>query len=1120
MAPTGIMLLKDGRTALFGQTGSTPMKGIPEKASKSVRKTMTDCAVWMSVTADGGDSWSEPRIVAELPGKYFCEPFCVRSRDGAKLALVLREQTHLGASMVCFSSDEGKTWSRPQDTPWGLTGDRHEGVCLSDGRLFIAFRDKAPGSSMCGQYVAWVGTWEDLEKCRPGQYRIHLLRHYPDSRRGWSWGDCGYGGVHELADGTIVCTTYLKNAPDDRRHSVMSTRLKIKEMDDLALVERTKAKTRLIVPRIRPFTVTPAAEPEAREADDMPLIDISGDAMRQTIIDDGTESVYKGHIYSTLGPDGQTVYAMYTSGDDHESAGAGPFAKSSDAGRTWKRLDKNLPQWFKREHLHSPILRSLKRPDGSTRFVVFSRDATNSIVTLVSDDLGASWRKGPGVKVTACMGPTGLIALKDGRTALFGQTGRIPRELRKSKSGEQKIWMSVTADGGDSWSVPRIIAAMDGKDFCEPFCVRSPDGRSLALILREQTHEGRSKVCFSRDEGETWGSPVDTPWGLTGDRHEGTLLSDGRLFIAFRDMAIGSATAGQYVAWVGTWEDLEKCRPGQYRVKLLHHYADTRRKWSWYDCGYGGVHQLADGTIVCVTYLKNAPDVRRHSVMSTRLKIDETDELWKRAARYYPQPAALSLALPCAATKVLPEYDVVVCGGGPAGIGASIAAARSGLKTLLLELNGCVGGTSTSGALPFWLGAYRDSIPYKRMLAENIPYSALKREKRAVGGIFDELMSQIRDADRGVGPGVMGQSAKYPGLDRLGCHDEFTFDIEIGKRVMEQAILAAGVEIRYYARVVDAKRSGDRVEGVAFEDKSGRQYVPAKVVIDCTGDADVVAAAGFATYKGDRATGQMTGAGIVAHMEGIDSAALEKYLNEGNDPRFRPIIAKALKENPGADWPERLIIFPMVQEGVFMVNGGQSFYGYDGTDGKSMTELTIRARKRAEALVDLFRRYLPGGKNCRLRLTAPYPGVRETRRIEAERQLTEQDLMEGTEFPDVIALAGRHFDLARPNAKVVAGSEQIGVQTFGDKKVKKGVTAIPYRALLPKGADNLIVAGRCIGADGQAMGPCRIMSTCFATGQAAGTAAKLKLAAGCPFRSIDVQSLRAALRAAGGIVDP
>ena len=308
------------------------------------------------------------------------------------------------------------------------------------------------------------------------------------------------------------------------------------------------------------------------------------------------------------------------------------------------------------------------------------------------------------------------------------------------------------------------------------------------------------------------------------------------------------------------------------------------------------------------------------------------------------------------------------------------------------------------------------------------------------------------------------------------------------------------------------------MEGVAFVDKGGRQYVPAKVVIDCTGDADVVAAAGFATYKGDRVTGQLTGAGIVAHMEGIDSAALEKYLNEDNDPRFRPIIAKALKENPGADWPERLIIFPMVQDGVFMVNGGMSFYGYDGTDGKSMTELTIRARKRAAALVDLFRRYLPGGKNCRLRLTAPYPGVRETRRIEAERQLTEKDLLDGTVFPDVIALAGRHFDLARPNAGV--SGDHVGVQTFGEKKVKMGVTTVPYRALLPKGADNLIVAGRCIGADGQAMGPCRIMSTCMATGQAAGTAAKFKLAAGCPFRSIDVQSLRAALRAVGGIVDP
>ena len=143
--------------------------------------------------------------------------------------------------------------------------------------------------------------------------------------------------------------------------------------------------------------------------------------------------------------------------------------------------------------------------------------------------------------------------------------------------------------------------------------------------MREQSHTGCSMVAFSSNEGETWTPPIDTPWGLTGDRHEGTLLSDGRLLIAFRDRAVGSSTAGQYVAWVGTWEDLENCRPGQYRIKLLQHHRDGRRWWSWFDCGYGGVHELADGTIVCTTYLKNASDNRRHSVMSTYFKIAETD---------------------------------------------------------------------------------------------------------------------------------------------------------------------------------------------------------------------------------------------------------------------------------------------------------------------------------------------------------------------------------------------------------------------------------------------------------------------------------------------------------------
>lgn len=460
---------------------------------------------------------------------------------------------------------------------------------------------------------------------------------------------------------------------------------------------------------------------------------------------------------------------------------------------------------------------------------------------------------------------------------------------------------------------------------------------------------------------------------------------------------------------------------------------------------------------------------------------------------------------------MLEQFDTVVAGGGPAGTAAAIAAARQGLKTLLLESTGCVGGTSTAGALPFWLGYKNGSIAFPWMIKQELQYKDLPRPRRAVGGIFEEAMDRIKAHHGGDGPCKLSQTDRYPGLDRLGCHDEFTFDLEIGKRVLDEMLMESGVNIRYYTIAMDVERKGDTVKGVYFVNKSGLQYAPASTVIDCSGDADLVNKAGFATYKGDRKTGEMTAASLVAHIEGIDPRAIEIYLNAKNDPWFRQICHKAITDHPDLDLPDGLIIFPMVQEGVFMINGGTSFRGYDGTSGEDMTRLTLRGRQRAKLLVEtLFRNYIPGAENCRLRLTAAYPGVRETRRIEAEYILSEDDLLNGTQFEDTIALAGRHFDLGRK-----------GGQTFADagKFVRNGITAIPYRSLLPKGADNIIAAGRCIAADGQALGPARIMSTCFAMGEAAGIAAAIKLRQRTEFRNIDINTLKDELRKNNAEID-
>ena len=172
-----------------------------------------------------------------------------------------------------------------------------------------------------------------------------------------------------------------------------------------------------------------------------------------------------------------------------------------------------------------------------------------------------------------------------------------------------------------TWGRPRIAASAKNKDLCEPFAIRSPDGRQIALLMREDFHFANSMVAFSSDEGDTWTEPVDTCWGLTGDRHVLRYLSDGRIICVFRDMAPLSPTKGHFVAWVGTYQDMTSACSGQYRVKLLHNYA------GW-DCGYPGLEILPDGTVVSTTYIKYHPGTAKHSVVSVRFKIEELDALF------------------------------------------------------------------------------------------------------------------------------------------------------------------------------------------------------------------------------------------------------------------------------------------------------------------------------------------------------------------------------------------------------------------------------------------------------------------------------------------------------------
>ncbi len=366
---------------------------------------------------------------------------------------------------------------------------------------------------------------------------------------------------------------------------------------------------------------------DLNDGSDLPLIDLSHESARHVLIAAGTQEVYQGHPTTLLMPDGKTLFAVWSI---NHGGHAGPMAKSVDGGLTWQRLDETLPTGFS-THQNCPSIYRLIDPQGKARIWVWSawlgKKGGPGMPSIMSADDGATWEEMPPLNFPCTMTFSSIVQLKDGRS--LGLYHARPKQNPKLPP---QALQTITADGGLSWSQPRVVASVEGKSPCEPDVFRSPDGKELCCLMRENSHRGRSLMMFSQDEGETWSTPVDTPWGLSGDRHQEILLPDGRYFIAFRDMAPNSPSRSHFVAWVGTYDAIRSGRGGDYRIKLLHNYAEKVT-----DCGYPGIALLPDGTILATTYIKYAPGSEKHSVVSVRLKIAETDAL--RSQKPSPSPA-------------------------------------------------------------------------------------------------------------------------------------------------------------------------------------------------------------------------------------------------------------------------------------------------------------------------------------------------------------------------------------------------------------------------------------------------------------------------------------------------
>jgi hypothetical protein len=395
--------------------------------------------------------------------------------------------------------------------------------------------------------------------------------------------------------------------------------------------------------------------------------------------------------------------------------------------------------------------------------------------------------------------------------------------------------------------------------------------------------------------------------------------------------------------------------------------------------------------------------------------------------------------------EITKHADVIVAGGGPAGVAAAIAAARQGADTILLEKNGFLGGMGTAALVnPF------------------MSFSAGKTQ--LVKGIFQEMIDRLKQADAFGGTG-----------------HAWSFDVEAYKYVLNEMVLESGVRLQLHTYVVDAIVENQTITGLITESKSGRQMLIAKNYIDCSGDGDLAARAGADFKVGRESDGMVQPASVMFKMGGVKTKkkALEYRVEDFDLPQGR------------------VLFFGMPRAGEVMVNMTR-IVKVNALDVDDLTRAEIEGRRQVKDVVEYLQRHVPGFEDSYLVTTGPQIGIRESRRIMGEYVLTKEDVIECRKFSDGIASCMYMIDIHNPTG---TGTEKVVLP-------KGEWYEIPYRCLQPIALDNLLVAGRCISATHEAHSSLRIQPTCYALGQAAGTAAAIAAKQGVNPKEINVEELR------------
>ncbi len=440
---------------------------------------------------------------------------------------------------------------------------------------------------------------------------------------------------------------------------------------------------------------------------------------------------------------------------------------------------------------------------------------------------------------------------------------------------------------------------------------------------------------------------------------------------------------------------------------------------------------------------------------------------------------------PAREINVRAEVDILVVGGGPSGIMAAYAAARKGNhKVMLLESRGFLGGNLTIG------------LPILAYLGP--------KGNQVIKGEPEKFIERLRARNAAAGP--------FP----CKLHKSFTMvDGEEVKNVCADMMAEAGVEVLMYVFCCGVLKDGDQVKGVIIESKCGREAILAKTVIDCTGDADVAFRAGVECHKGD-ADGGMQPPTLMYQMRGVDVQALRDAITQHPDvydmdnmPHsqftrrhfitvgLRNQILKAREE--GLDIPvSRTILITGLQPDEIWVNMVR-VSGTDSTDPASYTRCELTAHKQIKVINEYLRRFVPGFEHAHMEIVSPFTGIRESRVIVGKYVLTAEDIVSMKKFDDAVVVAGYPVDIHHSK-----GGDCTMI--FTDDAYD-----IPYRVLVPEKVEALLVAGRCSSMNHEAMAGTRVMSTCMALGEAAGTAARVALEDGVLPSAVDVDKVRAEL---------